>query len=340
MPRRVVSTTMQASYASKHARARLHVRSIALFLTACGAPATQRQLPSLEPDVPTLLERHRVAESACSAVVNPFFFRVEKGSAASYVLGTRHTSVPLTKLPVFIVERLRASTMVVAEVAPDDGTWTRYPRLDLPQQVGAVSWRHYIDLVGRGADRAREIGRPDAALAIMTLLFEDTEASMDRDIAREATSMGIPIRGLESAKSQHDLLERLIDVRLLRALIDHTNGRLALEAGTIEDLRNYCNGTKSNPRMSDGDRERLLASGYATSELDAIDEQMVFARTAAWVPIIEALLDEGSVFVAIGLDHLLGERGLIALLSAHGYVVTRVSNPSAAPGVLAPKIRD
>jgi uncharacterized protein YbaP (TraB family) len=51
---------------------------------------------------------------------------------------------------------------------------------------------------------------------------------------------------------------------------------------------------------------------------------VVSGRTAAWAPVIEGLVDEGDAFVAIGVDHLIGDRGLLALLSSHGYIVTRV----------------
>jgi uncharacterized protein YbaP (TraB family) len=159
----------------------------------------------------------------------------------------------------------------------------------------------------------------------MSLLFEDTEVSMDKDIAREAALSKIPIRGLETAKFQHDLLERLIDVRFLRAVIDHTGGRRELEAEAIDDLRNYCDGRKTT--MSGEDHKRLLAAGYSRSELDAIDEETVFARTAAWLPVIESSQDDGDAFIAVGVDHLIGERGLLALLSSHGYMVTRVVDP-------------
>ena len=53
----------------------------------------------------------------------------------------------------------------------------------------------------------------------------------------------------------------------------------------------------------------------------------------AW---LERWLPEGRVFVAVGVGHMYGERGLVSLLRQHGYRVERVepfelAEPSPAP---------
>jgi uncharacterized protein YbaP (TraB family) len=51
---------------------------------------------------------------------------------------------------------------------------------------------------------------------------------------------------------------------------------------------------------------------------------MVYARNASWIPKLEKMFEGGNVFVAVGADHLLGKRGVVALLEARGFKVTRV----------------
>ena len=54
---------------------------------------------------------------------------------------------------------------------------------------------------------------------------------------------------------------------------------------------------------------------------------MLDARNAKWLPKIEAYFARGGAFVAVGLGHLLGPRGLPALLEKDGYTVERVGLP-------------
>lgn len=44
------------------------------------------------------------------------------------------------------------------------------------------------------------------------------------------------------------------------------------------------------PTFSDDDRARLLDADYRPSDIDAMDEELVFARTARWVTALEPLL--------------------------------------------------
>ncbi|MBK6848879.1 MAG: TraB/GumN family protein [Proteobacteria bacterium] len=52
---------------------------------------------------------------------------------------------------------------------------------------------------------------------------------------------------------------------------------------------------------------------------------MLRQRNLAWLPQVEALLrGSEAAFVAVGISHVLGPEGLVALLSARGYSVRRV----------------
>ena len=61
------------------------------------------------------------------------------------------------------------------------------------------------------------------------------------------------------------------------------------------------------------------------AEIDKLDEKLVYARNDDWIPKLEKLFATGGVFVAVGADHLSGPRGVIALLAARGFKVTRVT---------------
>ncbi|WP_158272030.1 TraB/GumN family protein [Marinicauda salina] len=82
-----------------------------------------------------------------------------------------------------------------------------------------------------------------------------------------------------------------------------------------------------------------LAVAWATGDMETIDrimneslrdtgsglyERLIVERNEDWIPQIEAILDgEGVDFVAVGVGHMPGDAGVIALMRAEGHEVTR-----------------
>jgi uncharacterized protein YbaP (TraB family) len=121
------------------------------------------------------------------------------------------------------------------------------------------------------------------------------------------------------------LLERideLLDLRALRAAVTTIAGRDELRADTVDDLRDYCAGERMD--RSTKDEDDLRKAGYSEEEIARYDDLLLYGRNRAWVPQLEPIFDRGDAFVAVGVDHLLGDRGLLAALGKDGYQVTRV----------------
>jgi uncharacterized protein YbaP (TraB family) len=273
---------------------------------------------------PSLAERKRHVEAACPTVTVPYFYRIEKAGKVSHILGTRHVSVSLDKFPGAVHDTLRASKLVVFEVAPDDDNHSEAKELDLPDVLGDKTWAHYVALVG--GDTAHVVEHASAATALvgMMLMYEDPGAQLEGEIEQVAAGANIPMRGLETSAFQDGVLEKLLDVRMLRASIDTTADRAELESDSREDLAGYCGGIDESPGMDEEDRKEMMAAGYTKAELDAYDEQLVYSRNADWIPKLQKLFEKPGVFVAVGAGHLQGPRSVIALLTAKGYKATRI----------------
>ena len=56
---------------------------------------------------------------------------------------------------------------------------------------------------------------------------------------------------------------------------------------------------------------------------EALDKAVIAARNKAWLPKLDRAMRKGGVFAAFGALHLPGEEGVVALLRAKGYTVTR-----------------
>ena len=274
---------------------------------------------------PSLIERHKLADEACPAVTGPYFFRVEKAGKTNFILGTRHVSVPLAKFPQIVRDTLDASRLAVFEVAPGDDSTSQAPDLDLPAAVGSADWSHYADLVGTDTAAAVAHGRPATAMISMMVEYEDISATLDIEIEHEVASKHIPTRGLETSQFQDDLLDRLLDLRSLKTQIEQTKTRDELRQDSHDDLAEYCAGTDDTPGTDEKNRKQMLAGGYSNEEIDHLDDIMVYQRNARWIPQLEALFADSGTFVAVGADHTIGDKGIVALLRKRGFTITRIT---------------
>jgi uncharacterized protein YbaP (TraB family) len=293
--------------------------------SAAGSADPWSALDTPDPDAPPMLpELHRRAERLCPKVTAPYFYRVEKSGATSYLLGTRHISVSLAKFPQVVHDRIADAKLAVFELPPDDRPTKKHPSVHLRDAVGAPLWDHYRELVGHRNADAIEHTRPSLAILRASLLFEDLGATLEHDLQATAESVHVPIRGLETAQFQDDTIEHILDLRMLRAMIETTKDRAEIEDQAATELRDYCTGADKRAGFSDKERAQLHGH-YSDAELDAIDEEMVFARNAKWIPDLEQLFDTGGAFVAVGAGHLRGPRGVVELLRARGYTLTRIA---------------
>lgn len=273
---------------------------------------------------PSLMERHKLADEACPAVTGPYFFRVEKDGKTSYILGTRHVSVPLAKFPPIVRDTLDSSRLAVFEVAPGDDSDSHAPDIDLEGSVGSADWSHYAELVGDDTANAVRHGRPAAAMISMMVEYEDISATLDIEIEHEVAARHIPARGLETSQFQDELLDQLLDLRAFKTAIEQTKTRDELRQDSHDDLVEYCAGTDDTPGTDEKNRKQMLAGGYTSDEIDHLDDVMVYQRNARWIPQLEKLFSNAGTFVAVGADHTIGDKGIVSLLRARGFTITRI----------------
>jgi uncharacterized protein YbaP (TraB family) len=275
-------------------------------------------------DPPSFPERHRLATEKCPKVTHPYLFTIEKDHRTSYLLGTRHIGVSLAKMPELVRERIRGAKLAVFEVAPDDNDRPKFPDIDVREALGEDLWNRYSKLVGHGiADFVRK-GRPSTAVLMMVSMYDDVTSMLDSDIEKEVAADHIPAIGLETARFQDNLIDKLMDVRALRAAVSTTKDRAELEHDELKSLATYCDGSDNTPGTDDEARGKMIGAGYTAAEIDALDEELVYARNASWIPKLEHLFEQDDVLIVVGAAHTMGPRGVPALLEKHGYRVTRV----------------
>lgn len=153
------------------------------------------------------------------------------------------------------------------------------------------------------------------ALQLQSLGFNPA-TGVEAVLSAEANTQGKQLDYFETAEGQLRILSDLSMDTQIEWL------RVSLEE--MGDLR------------SEMDR---MVTAWATGDMDTLDAQVngsirdasaelyeaiMVARNRDWVPQITAMLDAGGThFVAVGAGHLPGEQGVVELLRAEGYEVTR-----------------
>lgn len=235
------------------------------------------------------------------------------GGPTVWLFGTIHDA-GLPAVPPSVLAALAASVRFASELGdgePDKDAIRALARIErgpgIDQQLGADDWWDLRDAL-RGKIREDDLrrARPWYALILLNRTSAPKTESMDVGLARTARQNRLPIEGLETAEDQ---------IRALDSVV------------TIDDLAQAIRTRKTLSCAYTG-----LLAAYAAGDLAALEpmlviprsaESILWARNRRWLPAIERYLAHGGGFIAVGLGHLIGEKGLPALLAKSGYRVER-----------------
>jgi uncharacterized protein YbaP (TraB family) len=124
------------------------------------------------------------------------------------------------------------------------------------------------------------------------------------------------------------LLDRWIDIRMLRELLDDPQSSAARLRRSVTAYRAGDDTALLGALLDPAD---WTAAGRTEVEMSQFIDEIFYLRNEQWIAPIESALADGDAFVAVGVGQLIGRRGVIDLLAARGHRVTRVSPRSRAP---------
>lgn len=251
---------------------------------------------------------------AAAARGAPLLWRVERGAGTVWLYGTIHDAGADAVAPA-VWQRLDAAPRFASELggdAPDAAELTRLARLPwgrvLDAMLPADDWWALVEAM-LGAMQEDELRHARPWFALVRLhahLASSPRPSMDDALAARAGDRGVPVDALESWRDQLTALDAAVGPRELSQAI-HARRSFACEV------------------------DRLRAA-YRASDLPALTallldplrgDPLLVERNHRWLAQIERYLDGGGGFVAVGLGHLLGDDGLLALLAREGARITR-----------------
>lgn len=291
-------------------------------------------------DDPVALASIRMAASAVANGSHRLWEIDRPGVPPSYLFGTMHvTDARVVKLSPEADKAFEGSKVLVIETTdvldprgmmgpiaehPDLMMFTDGTTLEKLLTPGD------LDVVRKGL---AERGLPLAAfsrmkpwilsslLAVPQCELERKQAGaplLDISLAEKAKAAGKPVKGLETAYEQLKAMASLPMSLHIEGLVESL--KLGPKMGDIYEtmIDLYVKGAIGTimPFL------RAVSPDEGDASYAAFEQTMVEARNVTMAEHARPILDQGGAFIAVGAEHLVGDRGLVALLRKDGYRVT------------------
>ena len=261
-------------------------------------------------------------DAAPTTLSHPLLWKAEKDGVATYLLGTMHVGVDAKRLPKIVWDKLAAAKAFAMETDPTAPELAhlgdRVDRTTLHQELGDAYWAKLEARVG--APTAAQLDSQKALVAAIVLEMQGLPqtTAMEDVLVGEARREHKPVVYLEPAAAQVAVLDRWMDARMVKGMLDHP-----IHDGDLRDA--YVAGDEREMlATAAAERGVAKAAGYSDAEYDQELADLLYGRNAAWITPIERLHASGGGFIAVGALHLLGDKSVLDLLSHRGFTVSRV----------------
>jgi uncharacterized protein YbaP (TraB family) len=268
-----------------------------------------------------------------------FLWKVMGGKGTVYLLGSIHAAkADFYPLPRPIERDFAKSSVLVEEINLSRQDPARLRRLMLEKGLypAGDNLANHISAETRRALQKylKRTGQKLAAFLpmkpwLVTILISgstietggiSSRYGIDVHFAKEAQAAHKEIKGLESARFQLDLLSNLPpalqEAMLLSSLDDAQKGKREVEA--LLHAWRTGNGRAIEDFITEDERKH--------PRLKPVYEELLPERNRRMVKKIEAYLATPKTwFVVVGVGHLLGRQGIVALLRDKKYTVERIS---------------
>jgi uncharacterized protein len=251
-----------------------------------------------------------------------------------YLLGSIHMLQPSEQLPAAVDVAYAHAESLLMEIDMDDLDPAQMQRdvSELAMQPANQTLRHQLgpETYQKLLSKVQPLGVDPAALdpfkpwfAAITLVQVqmmkigfDAESGVERRLMRRAVGDSKPIRGLETAREQLEIMARLPDKQQREFLLYSVEDAERMTSELDQLLSAWRRGDAKG-------MAQLLQEGF--DEYPDLYRPLTVERNRRWVPQIEALLDDQDDYlVVVGALHLVGTDSVIDLLERKGYKVRQL----------------
>jgi uncharacterized protein len=285
---------------------------------------------------PFFLSLFLLSLAACSVPVEkaqPALWAVRDSDTTLYMLGTVHqlpANIDWDDGPV--EQAIAASDTLFLELSPDaaedvPAMFAALAKAAQPRDAGA---RVAPELAGKLSVICEDSGVPRDQIAnyddwAVTVLIGRAQAEraglspaygVETILTARFTKAGKPVRGFETAAEQLMLFERLPATSQRAMLEDAVRG---WDKGPAKIATMLAAWKSGNVKAMKDDMINDFRS------LDGLSDALITARNRRWADWAARRMDSpGTVMIAVGAGHLVGEQSVLTLLQARGMTVTRL----------------
>jgi hypothetical protein len=251
---------------------------------------------------------------------------VTRNGKRAWLFGTLHIGVEAERLPKVVWDKIGTATMFVMEMDVSDPAVPAAmakeamlpPDRNLERELGPELWRKTVAATG-GVLPAPMLARFEPWFVVVTISAQLLPATrpMDAELQGRAKQEGDALVYLESWQQQVGMLEEAMDLEVLKDTVSRLDQEKKMAKAM---LRAYLA----------GDADALAAIAFDPEEIKRhpkLYQKLFYQRNDAWLPVLQKQIARGDVFVAVGAAHLLGDRGLIAMLEKSGHQSKRLGAP-------------
>ena len=245
-----------------------------------------------------------------------FLWKAHKdGGAVVWLYGTIHDA-GLDAVPPAALAAFDTAPRLITElgdVTPDPYVFRDHARIasgkGIDQQLPADDWWDLRDaLLGKVKEADLRRAKPWYAMSLLTSASSPTPGpSMDSELAKRATARKVPVEAFETWQDQLAMLDAAVRISDLQEAI-HARKTMHCDLSRLIDAYRA------------GDTATMEALLLVPRTVDTL----LAPRNKKWLPAIEKQFAQGGAFIAVGLGHLLGDRGLVAMLQTAGYTVEQI----------------
>ena len=251
-----------------------------------------------------------------------------------YLLGSVHMLQPSEELPAAIDAAYADAESLLMEIDMDDLDPAQMQRdvSELAMQPANQTLRQQLgpEAYQKLSSKVEPLGVDPAALdpfkpwfAAITLVQVqmmkigfDAESGVEKRLTRRAAEDHKPIRGLETAREQLEIMARLPDKQQREFLLYSVDDAERMTSELDQLLSAWRRGDAKG-------MAKLLQEGF--DEYPDLYRPLTVERNRKWVPQIEELLDDKDDYlVVVGALHLVGTDSVIDLLERKGYKVEQL----------------
>ncbi len=273
-----------------------------------------------------------VAGPACSQA-SSLLWKIEGNGLAepSWLYGTQHLMCGEDfVIPDYAVQRLKSSGALVLEIdLSDPAVQQRMMQLSrLPEgkrisesiqdEETRADIEEFLTLhFGAGLEQFGGMRPFMLATMAITAVAECEQAveSHDLHLVQEAMKLGTDVRALETVEFQFSLFDEI-------PLDDQVQELISIVQDPATERDKFRSMTELYRRQDIAGLYRLIGEDEF---MQAHSELLIDERNRTWIPAMEEMSREKSMFYAVGAGHLPGDSGVINLLREAGYTLTPVS---------------